>query len=82
MATMSSAPSASMETDVNMPPRVTNDITALLLDRHGITDPTKSDFQITSVEALLASRKLYYRRVDPAAGRDCAISPCSSAASA
>jgi putative ABC transport system permease protein len=35
--------------------QVTNDITALLLDRHGITDATKSDFQITSVEALLAS---------------------------
>jgi putative ABC transport system permease protein len=44
-----------METDVKYATQVTNDITALLLDRHGITDATKSDFQITSVEALLAS---------------------------
>jgi len=27
----------------------------LLLDRHQITDSTKADFQITSVEALLSS---------------------------
>jgi putative ABC transport system permease protein len=44
-----------METDVKYATQVTNDITALLLDRHQIADPTKSDFQITSVEALLAS---------------------------
>ena len=44
-----------METDVKYATQVTNDITALLLDRHAITDPTKADFQITSVEALLAS---------------------------
>ena len=44
-----------METDVKYATQVTNDITALLLDRHQIVDPTKADFQITSVEALLAS---------------------------
>jgi len=43
------------ETDTKYATRVTNDITSLLLDRHQISDPTKADFQITSVEALLSS---------------------------
>jgi len=43
------------ETDVKYATQVTNDITNLLLDRHQITDSTKADFQITSVEALLSS---------------------------
>jgi putative ABC transport system permease protein len=43
------------ETDVKYATQVTNDITNLLLDRHQISDPTKADFQITSVEALLSS---------------------------
>jgi putative ABC transport system permease protein len=43
------------ETDVKDATQVTNDITTLLLQRHNISDPTKADFTITSVEALLAS---------------------------
>jgi len=34
---------------------VTTDITNLLLERHGISDPTNADFRVTSVEALLTS---------------------------
>ena len=44
-----------METDVKYATQVTNDITSLLLDRHGISDPTQADFRITSVQALLTS---------------------------
>src|SRR5208283_3242829 len=43
------------ETDVKDATQVTNDITTLLLQRHNISDPTKADFTITSVEALISS---------------------------
>jgi putative ABC transport system permease protein len=42
-------------TDSKLVKSVTADITALLMERHQITDPTKVDFRVDSVEALLTS---------------------------
>jgi putative ABC transport system permease protein len=42
-------------TDSKLVKSVTADITALLMERHQITDPTKIDFRVDSVEALLTS---------------------------
>ena len=42
-------------TDSKLVKSVTADITALLMERHQITDPAKIDFRVDSVEALLTS---------------------------